>query len=105
METAFSDEYDLVVPTGDVTNKQQLIGIYKSGDMKQKTLEVENLQVRVYEDMATARGLYRSEFKYKGQQMKQTSLRTDFFVKRAGKLQIVLVKRRSQLKSMADFLR
>jgi ketosteroid isomerase-like protein len=89
METIFSEDYDLVVPTGDVMNKRQLIEIYRSGDMKQETLEVENLQVRVYGDMAIARGLYRSGFKYKGQQMEQTFLRTDVLAKSLGNWQIV----------------
>jgi hypothetical protein len=81
MESLFSDEYELVIPTGDVMTKAQLIGIYRSGDMKQVSLDVDNLQVRIYENVAIARGHYRSAFEFNGQPTEQTFLRTDVLVK------------------------
>jgi uncharacterized protein (TIGR02246 family) len=89
METIFSEDYDLVVPSGDVMSKRQLIEIYKSGDMKQDALTLENLHLRVYGNVAVARGLYRSEFQYKGQQVEQAFLRTDVLVKSEEKWQFV----------------
>jgi ketosteroid isomerase-like protein len=89
METIFSDDYDLVVPTGDVLSKQQIIEMYRTGNMKQEMLEMENLQIRLFGDTAIARGLYRSEAKYNGQEIKITFMRTDVLAKPAGRWQIV----------------
>jgi hypothetical protein len=89
MEAIFSEDYDLVVPSGEVMNKRQLIEIYKSGDMKQEALNGENLHLRVYDDVAVARGLYRSNFNIKGSRLSNFFWRTDVLVKSEEKWQFV----------------
>jgi hypothetical protein len=81
MESIFSEDYDLVVPSGEVMNKQQLIEIYRSGDMQQEALNVEDLQLRVYGDVAVARGLYRRHIPVQRAKIEQAFLRTDVLVK------------------------
>jgi hypothetical protein len=89
METVFAEEYSLVLPTGDVMDKKQLIAIYRSGDMRQVSLQVEGLQVHTYDQVAIVRAQYHSEFEFKGQPIKQSFLRTDIVVKAAGEFKFV----------------
>ena len=57
--------------------------------MKQVSLGIENLQVRLYNEVAVARALYRSSFEYNGEPTDQTFVRTDVVVRIEGTWQIV----------------
>jgi ketosteroid isomerase-like protein len=76
-------------PSGRVTDKAQDKTDLSSGDLKFQSIEVSDLKVHVYGDIAVAAGTSTVKGTYKGQDISGQYRFTDTWVKRNGKWQAV----------------
>lgn len=89
LESIFADTYVDTDEQGHRSDKQGVLSVLKSGDLKIESIKLSDMHVHVYGDAAvvTGKGLQKGSFK--GQPMTATILFTDTFVKRNGKWKAV----------------
>ena len=89
MDQYEADDIISTDPTGRVTGKEDDKKELLSGDLKFQSLEVSDLNVRIYGNTAVATGATTVKGSYKDQDISGTYRFTDTWVKRYGKWQVV----------------
>lgn len=84
-----ADEIITTDPSGRVTDKTQDKKDLSSGDLKFQSMELSDLKVHVYGNVAVATGTNKLKGSYKGQDISGTFRFTDTWVNRNGKWQVV----------------
>ena len=84
-----ADDIITTDPSGRVTDKTQDKKDLSSGDLKFQSMELSDLKVHVYGNVAVATGANKLKGTYKGQDISGTYRFTDTWVKRNGKWQVV----------------
>lgn len=84
-----ADDIITTDPNGRVTDKTQDKKDLSSGDLKFQSIEVSDLKVHVYGNIAVAAGTSTVKGTYKGQDIGGAYRYTDVWVKRDGKWQVV----------------
>jgi ketosteroid isomerase-like protein len=84
-----ADDIITTDPSGRVTDKTQDKKDLSSGDLKFQSMELSDLKVRVYGNVAVATGTNKLKGTDKGQDISGTYRFTDTWVKRDGKWQVV----------------
>lgn len=93
-DTAFfdrvlADEWTIIDPMGEVSNKERQIRELKDGTFVVKSMDNKELKVRIYGDAAVVTGCSEVKAKYKGNDFSSTDRWTDVYVKRDGKWRCV----------------
>jgi ketosteroid isomerase-like protein len=84
-----ADDITTTDPGGRVTDKTQDKKDLSSGDLKFQSMELSDLKIQVYGNVAVATGANKYKGTYKGQDISGTYRFTDTWVKRNGKWQVV----------------
>jgi len=71
------------------TDKQGVLGVLKSGDLKFKSIELSDMEVQVYGDAAVVTGRATQSGTYKGQPLTSSIIFTDTFIRQGGKWRAV----------------
>jgi ketosteroid isomerase-like protein len=89
LDQILADEFEGVIPTGEVWTKETALMLVKTGTLALTSVELADMKVRVYGDTAvvTGRGLYKG--KYKGGDISSDERWSDVFVKKNGRWQCV----------------
>src|SRR5689334_21250475 len=75
IDKTLTDDFVGIGPLGFLLNKQQWLGRHRSGDMKYETLDLDEVQVRVYSGVAVLIGRQVQNSTFKGHGI-QAQLRT-----------------------------
>ncbi len=88
-ENTLADEWTIIDPTGEVSDKARQIREVKDGTFAVESMDNKEMKVRVYGDAAVVTGLSEMKAKYKGEDISGTDRWTDVFVRRDGKWRCV----------------
>jgi ketosteroid isomerase-like protein len=89
LERILADDYVYTDTDGSMYNKMQDIELAKSGDLKFEYGMSDDVKVRVYGETAIVTGRWMSKGSYKGKTYEDKERYTSFYVKRAGRWQLV----------------
>ena len=89
LERILADDYIYTDTDGSIYNKMQDLEIAKSGDLKFESGMSDDVKVRVYGDTAIVTGRWMSKGVYKGKAFDDKERYTSFYVRRAGRWQLV----------------
>jgi ketosteroid isomerase-like protein len=89
LERIFGDEFVYTSTSGEVLNKSQQLGLIKSGAMKIASGSSEDIQVRLYGNIALMMGSFIAKGQFKGEAFDSTERYTSVWVKRAGRWQLI----------------
>jgi hypothetical protein len=78
---------------GDRTNKQGMLEVFKSGDLKMNSIHLSDMKVYNYGGFAVVTGSAEQDGAYKGQKLAPRILFTDSFILRNGKWMVVASQR------------
>lgn len=85
-----ADDWSVTDAAGRVLAKQQVMReAFESADRRIESLQIDDVQVRVFDKCAVVTGRTRARGSYKGSSMSVTLRFTDVFVRRAGRWQVV----------------
>jgi len=94
-----ADDWSVTDAAGRVLNKRQVMReAFETEDRQIESLQIDDLQVRVFGRCAVVTGRTRAGGRYKGNSMSVTLRFTDVFMRRAGRWQVVA----SQATQLAD---
>lgn len=89
LEPMLAEDLRYVHSTGQLENKAQFIETIRSGRLRYLAIEVEELDARLYEDVAVVSGLLKAEGQAGGQPVTLKLRYTDVYVSRDGRWQLV----------------
>lgn len=89
LERIISDDYTNTNNSGQVLTKAQLMAEVKSGDLKYETIDIDDVQVRVYGDTAVFTGRATVKGARKGEDISGQNRLTRVYVKQQGRWQLV----------------
>ena len=81
----FADTYADTDEQSHRSNKQEVLAVVKSGDLKIESIKLADMKVDVYGDAAVVTGSATQAGNYKGQALTAKIIFTDTFVKKNGK--------------------
>ena len=84
-----ADDFTIIDLSGALTNKAHLLASLRSGDLTFKSFNPDDLQVRIYKDMALVIGCSSLKGQYKGTEFTARSRYTHVYVNQGGQWQIV----------------
>jgi ketosteroid isomerase-like protein len=84
-----ADEWEIILPTGEVWTKETVLMLLKTGTLAVKSGEKSDVKVRVYGDTAVVTVRTIAKGKYKGVDYSVDERWTDVFVKKNGRWQCV----------------
>ena len=91
LDAILADSYVDADEQGHRSDKQAVLAILKSGDLKLESLKLSDMKVNVYGDAAVVTGTIKATLKVDGREQTSTDLFTEVFVKKGGKWQCVTV--------------
>jgi ketosteroid isomerase-like protein len=80
-----SPDWKLVVSDGTLLTREQLSGIMKSGKLQFTADSVEEMDIRLYTDVAVVVGITRSKGSWEGNEFSGRDRFTDVFIRKEGK--------------------
>jgi ketosteroid isomerase-like protein len=89
LELIFGDEFIYTSTSGEILNKAQQLELVRSGALKIESGASEEVQVRLYGNMALVIGRFKARGQYKGQAFDSTERYTSVWVKRGGRWRLV----------------
>lgn len=89
LDSIFAETYVDTDEQSHRTDKQGVLSVLKSGDLKVESIKLSDMHVHVYGDAAVVIGKGLQKASFKGQRAAATVLFTDTFVKRNGKWKAV----------------
>jgi ketosteroid isomerase-like protein len=89
LDSIFADTYVETDGRGHRSDKQALLAVVKSGDLKVESIKLSDMQVYVYGDAAVLTGSAASAGNYKGQPFAANASFTETFVRQNGKWRAV----------------
>jgi len=89
LDRIYADDFINTGTTGEVIDKAQMMGLFKSGDLKYASGSDDDVRARVYGDTAVVTGLWTSKGQFKGKEFNNKERYTEVFVKRSGRWQVV----------------
>jgi ketosteroid isomerase-like protein len=87
-----ADDWIIVGPDGDITDKARFLGVIKSGALSHELMESTDIRVRVYENTAVVTALTTAKGKFMGQDFTSCERATDIFVKQVDRWQCVFTQ-------------
>jgi ketosteroid isomerase-like protein len=93
LDTIFADSYVDSDEHGHRSDKQGVLAVLKSGQLKMTSIKLSGMQVHVYGDAAVVIGSAAQAGNFNGQPIIATIIFTDTFVKRNGKWRAVASQR------------
>ena len=93
LESILDNTYVDTDEQGHRADKQGLLSVLKSGDLKVESLTISDMHVHVYGDAAVVTGNAQQKGSFKGQPLTEKVVFTDTFVKRNGKWKAVASQR------------
>jgi len=88
-EKYFADNGLFIEPSGNLTNKAQLMAQFKSGDLKIESSKIDGMKVQMFGDTAVATYTTMDKGTFKGRDISGQYRWTDVFVKIGGKWKMV----------------
>jgi ketosteroid isomerase-like protein len=95
LESIFADTYVDTDEHSHRTDKQGVLSVLKSGELKVESIKLSNMQVYVYGDAAVVTGSSSQAGNFKGQPLAAAIIFTDTFVRQNGKWRAVASHRSS----------
>ena len=89
LDRIFGKEFIYTSTSGEVVNKSQQLELIRSGQMKIEAGASDDVQVRLYGNMALVIGSFKAKGQFKGQAFDSTERYTSVWVKRGGRWQLV----------------
>jgi ketosteroid isomerase-like protein len=89
LDSIFADTYVDTDEHGQRTDKQGVLSVLKSGELKLESIKLSDMQVHVYGDAAIVIGSSAQAGNFKGQALAPKVIFTDTFIKRNGKWRAV----------------
>lgn len=89
LDRIYADDYTLTAANGESRNKARRMVALKSGDVKNLSIDRDDVSVRVYGDAAVATGRTTFKVRIKGEERSKVQRFIHVLVKRQGKWQIV----------------
>lgn len=89
LERIFGDEFIYTSTSGEAVNKSQQLELLRSGTMKLASGASEDVQVRLYGNVAVVIGSFKAKGQFKGKAFDSIERYTSVWVKRAGRWQLV----------------
>jgi len=86
----FADDWIIIDPDGSIIDKSRFLGVVRSGALRHKAMDSEDIRIRVYAHSATVTAVTTSRTGYQGQEFTTRERATDVFVKQYGRWQCVL---------------
>jgi hypothetical protein len=95
LNSIFADTYVDTDEHGHRTDKQGVLSVLKSGELKLESIKLSDMRVYVYGDAAVVTGSSSQAGNFKGQSLAATIIFTDTFVRQNGKWRAVASHRSS----------
>ena len=95
LNSIFADTYVDTDEHGHRTDKQGVLSVLKSGELKLESIKLSDMRVYVYGDAAVVTGSSSQAGNFKGQSLAATIVFTDTFVRQNGKWRAVASHRSS----------
>jgi ketosteroid isomerase-like protein len=89
LERIFGEEFIYTSTSGEVLNKPQQLELFRSGAMKIASGASDDVQVRLYGNIALVIGSFIAKGQFKGQPFDSTERYTSVWVKRGGRWQLI----------------
>ena len=89
LERIFGEEFIYTSTSGEVVNKSQQLELIRSGQMKIESGASDDVQVRLYGNIALVIGSFKAKGQFKGQAFDSTERYTSVWVKRGGRWQLI----------------
>ena len=89
LDLIFGEEFIYTSTSGEVVNKSQQLELIRSGQMKIESGASDDIQVRLYGNMALVIGSFKAKGQFKGQAFDSTERYTSVWVKRGGRWQLI----------------
>jgi ketosteroid isomerase-like protein len=89
LDSLWAEDLIITVPKMPVMNKQQTLGVWRSGRIKFKRYETSDLQIRVYGETALVTGRLLRVRDVSGQEVQDDWRFTKIYVRKSGKWQVV----------------
>ena len=89
LDGALADDWMVIRPRGETSDKAQLLKELKDGTVKYEALDESDVKVRVYGDAAIVTGRLQSKVKRQGQEVGGPARYTQVFVRQGGKWRCV----------------
>jgi len=93
LDTILADTYVDTDEESHRSDKQAVLAVVKSGDLKMTSVKISDMQVHIYGDAAVVTGSAAQTGNFKGQQLKGKITFTDTFIRRNGKWTAVASQR------------
>jgi ketosteroid isomerase-like protein len=84
IERFIADDWVIVDADGNPIDRAKFLGVIRSGTLVHQSMELGDMQVRVYDDAAIVTGPTSSSGKYAGQAFATHEWSTDVFIRRDG---------------------
>src|SRR5438128_12560232 len=85
-----SDDWIIIDPDGGVIDRSRFLAVIKSGALRHKAMDSEDIRVRTYPNTATVTAVTHTRTKYLGKEFTTHERATDVLVKKNGDWQCVL---------------
>jgi ketosteroid isomerase-like protein len=92
LDGILADDWIIVGPDGDMTDKARFLGVIKSGVLSHELMESTDMTVRLYGNTAVVTALTTSKGKFMGQDFASCERATDIFVKQTDRWQCVFTQ-------------
>jgi ketosteroid isomerase-like protein len=89
LDLIFGDEFIYTSTSGEVVNKRQQLELVRSGLMKIASGVSDDLQVRLYGNVALVLGSFKARGQFKGQAFDSTERYTSVWIKRGRRWQLI----------------
>jgi ketosteroid isomerase-like protein len=89
LERIFGEEFIYTSTSGEVVNKSQQLELIRSGQMKIESGASDDVQVRLYGNMALVIGSFKAKGQFKGQAFESTERYTSVWAKRGVRWQLI----------------
>lgn len=89
LDSLWAEDLIITVPKMPVMNKQQTLGVWRTGRISFKRYETSDVQIRVYGDAAVITGRLLRAREVSGQQMQDDWRFTKLYVRKSGQWKVV----------------
>ena len=92
LDRILADDWIIVGPDGNITDKARFLGVIKSGVLSHEVMESTDWRVCLYGNTALVTGLTTTKGKFMGQEFASCERATDIFVKQTDRWQCVFTQ-------------